>query len=64
VATHNLGDDRSGEDVLPVELSNKRAGDPRLVRTHRKDRGPVLVASVRPLAVELCRVMGDREIDL
>src|SRR5271170_7196399 len=58
------GDDRGVERMRLVELGDIGLGDLCLLRAGREDRRAILRAGVRPLAVELGRVMRDREIDL
>ena len=59
-----LGDDRSIEHVGLVELGDIRLGNVRLLRAGRENCRAVLSPDIRALAVELGRIMGDREIDL
>src|SRR4029077_4533767 len=56
--------DGSVEDARLIELRNIGLGNTRLRRIRRKDGRAILRADIRTLAVELGRIMGDREIDL
>ena len=60
----DLRDDRRVEDACLIELSDIALGDPRLLRIRREDRRSILGADIGPLAIELGRIMGDREINL
>lgn len=59
----DLSDDRTGEDVRGIELRNIRVGDALLVVVDKKDGGAIRGSNVRPLAVELRRIMRHREED-
>src|SRR5260370_41725331 len=60
----DLCHDGSVEDARLIELPNIGLGTPRLLRIRRKDGRAVLRADIRTLAIELGRIMGDREVDL
>jgi hypothetical protein len=60
----DLGNDGGIVDVRLVELGDIGLGDTRLLGAGREDRRAILDAVVRTLAVELGRIMGDREINL
>ncbi len=58
------GDNRGVECMRIVELGDVGFRNPTLLSRCREDRRPILGTRVRSLPVELCRIMGDREIDL
>jgi hypothetical protein len=60
----DFSDDRAIEHMRLVELDDLRRGDAHLLRICRENCRAILGPDIRPLAVELCRIMGDREIDL
>lgn len=60
----DLRDDRGREGARLVELGDVGLGDPRLFGARREDRRAIVRADVRALAVELGRVVDDREEDL
>jgi hypothetical protein len=58
----DLGDDRRIVDPHSVELGNVGLGDPRLLGAGREDRRAIVGAAVGALAVELGRIVGDRDL--
>ena len=60
----DLGNDRSIKHVRLVELGDIGLGNAHLLGIRWEDRRAVLCPDIRPLAVELGRIMGNRKIDL
>jgi hypothetical protein len=60
----DFGDDGGVKDAGLVELADIGLGGIGLCGAGREDRRPVLRADIRPLAVQLGRVVRDREEDL
>ena len=60
----HLGHDRAGEGMRLAEFRDIGLGGPLLDIAGGENLGAVLRALVRPLPVQLCRVMRHREIDL
>ena len=58
---HNLRYDVARENSRLVQLWDVRVCDPLLFISTVKDRGAILVSSIRALAVELRRIVRDRE---
>ena len=60
----DLGDNSRIEDLCTIELFDIGLGDISLRLTGREDRRTVLRPGIRPLIVQLRRIMRHREIDL
>jgi hypothetical protein len=59
---HHPGHDGPAKDLRLMELIDVGFSDPLLFGGHVKDCRAILSAFVRSLAVQLCRVMPDREV--
>src|SRR5262250_1277416 len=60
----DLGDDGSRKDLRLLQLRNVRLGNPLLLIVSIENDGSVLSAFIRPLTIQLCRIMGHGEEDL